>query len=531
MAIANGKHHAGDLDGTPNKRLYWSIINDYDTVTALCELIDNALDIWTINGQKGKLAIDLKIDKARQLITVIDTAGGVKQSNLKNLITPGGSTNDPDANTIGVFGVGSKRAVVALAETVVIKTRYKAEATYQIDISKDWLESQDWELPYYSTTAIPAASTEITLSALRRPISALDLDEVGLHFSETYGRFLKSKNLLLTLNGLQLKPTTFEHWSYPPKYPPRHTKLNLTIPHLGKLSAEIFAGLIRDRDPEGANYGVYFYCNQRLIAKEIKAREVGYFISSEAGVPHPDISLCRTIVRLNGPAKAMPWNSSKTDINYAHPVFAALRPTIVPLTSYYSKLSRRLKNDWDTDVFRFNRGNLEEVDASEPESNKWLVLPSLPKVNRSVIEHLLDKNKAQIRKSPWTLGLVEAMAATEIVSRQKLHTKNRINLILLDSNFEIALKEFIIHEESLFPKSQFNDQALKKLFANRNNVLSEVRSKIKIEQDLIDRANHYYQLRNKFIHERTTVDVTDNDIDNYREVVNEVLTLLFKLKN
>ena len=27
-------------------------------------------------------------------------------------------------------------------------------------------------------------------------------------------------------------------------------------------------GLIRDRDPEAENYGVYFYCNNRLVVKE-----------------------------------------------------------------------------------------------------------------------------------------------------------------------------------------------------------------------------------------------------------------------
>lgn len=32
------------LDGTPSKRSFWAIINDYDLQTSICELIDNALD-------------------------------------------------------------------------------------------------------------------------------------------------------------------------------------------------------------------------------------------------------------------------------------------------------------------------------------------------------------------------------------------------------------------------------------------------------------------------------------------------------
>jgi hypothetical protein len=63
---------------------------------------------------------------------------------------------------------------------------------------------------------------------------------------------------------------------------------------------------------------VYVYCNHRLVVKELRSREVGYFVTSEAGVPHPDASLCRVSVRLQGPARLMPWNSTKSRINYAH---------------------------------------------------------------------------------------------------------------------------------------------------------------------------------------------------------------------
>ena len=47
---------------------------------------------------------------------------------------------------------------------------------------------------------------------------------------------------------------------------------------------------------------------------------------------------------------------------------------------------------------------------------------------------------------------------------------------------------------------------------------------------LLDKAKHYYGLRNKFIHERATVDVTERDIKNYRSVVQKILKLLFDLR-
>jgi sensor histidine kinase regulating citrate/malate metabolism len=106
------------LDGTPEKRLFWSIIADYDVMTALCELVDNAVDRWWSNHEEKKLHVGVALDLDRQLIVVEDNAGGVGEDDLRYLITPGGSKNDPAAEIIGVFGVGSKRAAVALAETI-----------------------------------------------------------------------------------------------------------------------------------------------------------------------------------------------------------------------------------------------------------------------------------------------------------------------------------------------------------------------------------------------------------------------------
>src|SRR5260370_37551034 len=121
--IAGGKEQRGRLDGTPEKRLFWSIISDYDIPTALCELIDNAVDRWWSSKDDHPLRVHIDIDTDRQLITVDDNAGGVPESDLRYLIPPGGSNNDPNAEMIGVFGVGSKRASMALAEAMTIPSR------------------------------------------------------------------------------------------------------------------------------------------------------------------------------------------------------------------------------------------------------------------------------------------------------------------------------------------------------------------------------------------------------------------------
>jgi hypothetical protein len=152
-------------------------------------------------------------------------------------------------------------------------------------------------------------------------------DEILLrtHLGQTYEWFLQIENCRLSVNGVAAAPLAFDMWAFPPEFPPRVATLSVSPDGKGVVRIEIEAGLIRDRDAVAENYGVYVYCNNRLVVKELRSREVGYFVGSEAGVPHADASLCRAIVRINGPAKLMPWNSSKTGINYSHTVTGHLK--------------------------------------------------------------------------------------------------------------------------------------------------------------------------------------------------------------
>jgi hypothetical protein len=519
------------IDGTPDKRMFWSIMSDYDLKTGLCELVDNAIDIWRQGSKRKQLDIAVTLDVARQLISVTDNAGGVKVEDLRYLLAPGGSKNNPHAEIVGIFGVGSKRASIALGERVEITTHHRGENTHQLEIDKAWLGHDDWHMRGYEVPDIPTGTTRVHISHLRRSFVQNDLDEITSHLGEIYSHFIE-EGCRISLNGTPIRAVSFDNWSYPPEQVPRRVVFASRFGSDGEIRVEITGGLIRDRKPEEDNYGVYFYCNDRLIVKEMRSREVGYQNSLEAGVPHWDISLSRVIVRLAGPAILMPWNSSKTGINFSHPAFQRVRPTIVQLTSYFSKLSRRLKDDWDGNVFRYKSGAIETVEPGDVDSGHFLHMPELPRRNKTRAEKLKQRNKKTLYEQPWTLGLVEAMSAVELVTRQTYETKNRLALVILDSNFEIALKEFIVHRDDLFPAREYTDGRIAGIFRSRTEVIKTVQAKLptKIPDPLLAKAKHYYQMRNKLIHERATLDVPDIDIVNYRKTIEKILAHLYGLK-
>ena len=531
MAGVSHKQELEIIDGTPEKRLFLSIISDYDLRTGICELVDNAIDLWTENGGKGTLSIGITLDDARQLIHVADDAGGVRENQLRLLIAPGASRNRASKDIIGTFGVGGKRAGVALGELVEIRTRYKKEKSLQIDITKDWLANEDWSLAAYEIPDIEPGTTSVTISQLRQRMSEDDIDALHAHLCATYGWFIR-QGCSITLNDTPVSPVVFDTWAYPPDFEPRRTTFAVRPAANKTLNVTIEAGLILDRDPETENYGVYFYCNNRLIVKELKVRDVGYYVSGEAGVPHPDASLCRVIVRIHGPAEAMPWTSSKSGINYSHEAFLQLRPTLINLVSYYSSLSRRLKKQWDDDVFVYSAGSVQDVEPEDVETRRRMVLPELPRTRKLPrVQELKERNRKRMDAQPWTIGLVEARGMVDLISRQKIDTRNRLALILLDSNFEIALKEFIVARSDLFPPNKYKNSHISSLFdQGRKAVIKEVQTQISLPPALLSKIDHYYLLRNSLIHERATQQITDTQINDYRKVVEKVLNLLFGLR-
>jgi hypothetical protein len=297
------------------------------------------------------------------------------------------------------------------------------------------------------------------------------------------------------------------------------------------ITVTITGGLITDRDPEKENYGVYFYCNDRLIVKSLRTRDVGYYVTSEAGVPHPDASLCRVIVQLHGSGRLMPWNSSKSGLNFNHPTFTLVRARLIELVKYFTSLSRRLKHNWDNEVYRHSSGSVEVISESDVTSGRKIALPKLPSVRKGPrIDEIKSLNAKILRDKPWTLGLVEALGIVDIISKQNLQTKNRASLVLLDSNFEISLKEFIVNRSDLFKPMVYNDNKIAEIFKSRHKVIAEVAAHVVLEPILLNKVSHYYGLRNKLIHERATVGITNEQVRDYQITIEIVLRKLFNIK-
>lgn len=513
------------LDAIPSKRLFLSIIADYNLDLAICELVDNAFDLWVKDQKKQTLSIKIHLDIRQQTINIVDNAGGVKKSELKFIVGPGQTSNLPTDKVIGIFGVGTKRAVVALAQEIQITTRYHSDKTYSVEFEDEWLEEENWELPIYEVDSIKEGTTSIQLQRLRIELSEDRVARLKEYLEVTYARFLHSRKVNIKVNGEKLMPMEFENWAYPPKFKPRKYSTIVEMEHGGKVKVQVTAGLISESSPTGGEYGVYLYCNDRLIVRGLKTYSVG-FTPGLAGKPHPSISLLRVIVSLYGEAQLMPWNSSKSAINPNHPIFVALRDWLIQIVKYYASLSRRLEGEWPQKVFKYTKGKIVRIKTRNLLEARKSYLPPLPKAKPRYKDIVISLNRDIAKEKPWIKGLYEAIIATDMIFKQQLDQKNRICLILLDSTLEIAFKEYLVNESG----AKYVAARLLNLFNNRFQVHDEIKKYKRISTTTWNKINHYYRLRCELIHKRVTAGINDDEVHDFRGVVQSVLKKLFKLK-
>ncbi|SFJ59882.1 Histidine kinase-, DNA gyrase B-, and HSP90-like ATPase [Candidatus Pantoea symbiotica] len=519
------KHQVGTLDAVPSKRLFLSIIADYDLNKSICELIDNSFDVWTRNGRRNSIEINITLNKEQGVISVEDNAGGLSQNELKYIVSPGHTGSSSTDQTIGIFGVGTKRAVVALASDIQIQTRYKKEQTYQVEFDDNWLDDEEWILPLFTVGDIDFGSTRVELKKLRIIITDDLIEKLHNHLRKTYGKLLTINNVYLKLNDKIIDPEFFDNWSYPPNYEPRRYHGILTTDKKRNIDVEVIAGLSNESSPGAGEYGVYFYCNDRLVAPAMKSFDVG-FTKGQAGLPHPKLSLTKVIVSMQGDASEMPWNSSKSDINVKHHVFIALHDWLVQVVKEYATLSRLWMGEWPDKVFSHDKGSIIDVPIENFINVKKSFLPDPPKSRMRLAEKIAKKNERLSIRKPWTKGLYEGVVASVTLSKQPLSQANWLAYSLLGITLKSALKEFVVNEINC----NLSDQDIKKLLNFKNGKLPEkIKELITLPDLLWGRVENILHRQENLLYSRTTPSVSPNEFIEAKEVTSEILKKLFKL--
>lgn len=517
------------INALPSKAIYRALMQDYNINIAICELIDNIIDNWK-NNWLTKIDVDIFFDFRQNIIKISDNTWWILD--LRSIIAPWVSWNNWNKEIIWFFWVWSKRAVVALAEKVEIKTRRIWEnIEHLIEYDKDWLlDDTKWILEdkIKTTPLLKEWTTEIELSKLRVEISEDVKNNLIEHIKLVYSKFIENKLVYFNINWIQINDfiALWNWWKYD-KFEPNSLVWGFNVDWYN-VSYKI-TWWLKTKLSSSWEYGVSFYCNDRLIISNSKDKELWYE-TWKAWLPHPYASLWQFIVELNWTSWTMPWNSSKTWINYSLEVFKTIQEIIQNLVIYYTKISRQIASEKKLDqVVEYNEkikcNNIKEIKDFKAKDVKTY-LPEKPKRTKIHIQSLKEKNELLYNSKPWLQWIIESFIAIEQISKLNLIQKNRIIFILLDSNFEIWIKEYLVHEKRIW------NTAFNYIKENRTDVINKVKSENSTNSLLIsnlDKTNYYYLKRNDLIHQRTTSNITDKEIEEYSIILNKIFIELFWL--
>ncbi len=201
----------------PTKNFFVSMLTrDITLIDAVIDFVDNSID-GTMRLAEGS-GVDyskhsVSIDMDGEKFTITDNGGGIPRWGAQKFSLKMGreldDERDQDIDTIGMHGIGMKRAMFKMGREATIRTLHAGDA-YEVPITSEWLDGKSWELPIIDLAAgsFTEAGTTIQVGKLYE-FAASRFANVGFlarlreALSEYFTVFL-GRGLTILVNGRRI---------------------------------------------------------------------------------------------------------------------------------------------------------------------------------------------------------------------------------------------------------------------------------------------------------------------------------------
>lgn len=213
-------------EASPTKQFFVSMLTrDISLADAILDLVDNCLDgaLRLADGKEVDYAKHfVNIELAKDSFSIEDNCGGIPREVAKNYAFKMGREPDDDRDseteTIGMYGVGMKRAIFKMGREALVRTRCGKD-TFDVPITSGWLDAKGWDpLPILEPTTasekLAEPGTTIHVKQLyegvaRHFANEAFVNDVRTAISEHFTIFLQ-RGLRVRLNGEPVKAVYVE---------------------------------------------------------------------------------------------------------------------------------------------------------------------------------------------------------------------------------------------------------------------------------------------------------------------------------
>lgn len=368
------------IEASPTKRFFVSMLTrDIELRDAILDLLDNCVD-GIVRSKGGRITggtpyegYSASITATPQRFVIEDNCGGIPRNVAEEVAFRLGRPKGlpPEhLETVGVYGIGMKRAIFKLGRRAVVRSEHSGRA-FQVKIEPAWLDRDDWNLNLEEFPPRGHDGTTIEITELYDPIRREFTQKDSLFLDHLYGAIAENYSVIIgkgfkvSLNDKVVNRVEFNILMSKSK----RGKAGAINPYVlkGKIREvdfELVVGFYRvplteeDIDSENespradlSQAGWSVICNDRLILRGDKSAVTGW---GTANVPrfHNQFSSIAGIVTLRSTnPELLPLNTTKRGIETSSDVYFRLldymREGTKQFTDYTNKWKGRLEETKD----------------------------------------------------------------------------------------------------------------------------------------------------------------------------------------
>lgn len=389
-------------DANPTKRFFVDmLIRDIELQDAILDLLDNCVDgaMRSIDAKTRETArpydgYAAAIEFDRDHFVIRDNCGGIPMNLAENYAFRMGRSDanrDADLPTVGVYGIGMKRAVFKMGRNITVKSR-STTGGFCVEINPEWLESDtSWKLPLTENDeALESIGTEISVNTLRDGIPRIFSNETDFEntlknsISAYYG-YIMERGFKVTVNGAVVPPIRVS-LLFDERDAERGEKISPYVyrGNIDGVDVSIVVGLYRNlptdseeqealQRPSSERAGWTVVCNDRVVLYADKSRITGW---GEAMVPqyHTQfVSIAGTVVfRANNAAK-LPLTTTKRGIDGNSELYLAAKEYMREGLKIFTDFTNKWKNS-SRELSALNAHvatTTPEAASAKVPANKW----------------------------------------------------------------------------------------------------------------------------------------------------------------
>ena len=299
----------------PSKTFFVKMLTrDIELTDAILDLLDNCID-GILRQSKDKEPTEsfdpdkpydgywAKITATPEEFSIKDNCGGISRDIAINKAFRLGRSKadlveqDKNIATIGMYGIGMKRALFKMGEHSKVISRHSGDL-YCVEISKEWLNNDDWELTLNdidnTSVDLDSDGTSITVSSLHLGIADqfdtnrnIFLTDLKTEITNLFALII-GKGFQVSLNGEIINPASLDILfpkdlkqdeaikPYAYKATIKNVKVELAVGFYRELASASELDADRQVPRRADNAGWTIICNDRVVLHRDKTLMTGW---------------------------------------------------------------------------------------------------------------------------------------------------------------------------------------------------------------------------------------------------------------